>query len=312
MTDSAAPTLYAAFGLSIRSELPLPELPRITAQAGEPDIVIKLGDLSEAWRACEVQDGYYASADGQFLFYVPDVAIYGIRGGMQIVVSPVAGAEEQIVRLYLLGTCMGTVLMQRRILPLHGSAVVIDGQAYAFVGDSGAGKSTLAAAFLNRGYRLLTDDVIAVSPAADGGAPLVTPAYPQQKLWQDSIERLGMEPGRYRHLYQSKYALPVSSGFAANAVPLAGLFELTTTEGEGIELSRYQGLERLAILRLHTYRNFLIPHLAGEQWHFSTVAGMASRVEMYRLQRPSDGFSVRELVDRVLLVALEGEKVMQG
>ncbi len=312
MTDAAAPIPYTAFGLSIRSELRLPELPRTAAQAREPDIVIKIGDLSEAWRACEVQDDYYASADGRFLFYVPDVAIYGIRDGKQIVVSPLAGAEAKIVRLYLLGTCMGTVLMQRRILPLHGSAVVIEGQAYAFVGDSGAGKSTLAAAFMNRGYRLLTDDVIAVSLAAEDSAPHVIPAYPQQKLWQDSIEQLGMETGRYRHLYQSKYALPVSSGFAANAVPLAGIFELTATEGEEVELSRYRGLERLAILRLHTYRNFLIPKLAGEQWHFSTVARMASRVDMYRLQRPSDGFSVHELVDRVLLTALEGEKVMQG
>ena len=307
MTDAAAPTLYTAFGLSIRSELQLPELPRTTSQDDEADINVKFGDLSEAWRACEVQDDYYASAEGQFMFYVPDVAFYGIRDGTHIVVSPLVGAEEKIVRLYLLGTCMGTVLMQRRILPLHGSAVVINGQAYAFVGDSGAGKSTLAAAFVNRGYRLLTDDVVAVSLAADGGAPLVIPAYPQQKLWQDSIEQLGMETGRYRHLYQSKYALPVSSGFAANAVPLAGIFELSATEGDEVGLSRYRGLERLAILRLHTYRHFLIPHLAGEQWHFSTVATMASRVDMFRLQRPSDGFSVQELVDRVLFTVLEGE-----
>ena len=53
--------------------------------------------------------------------------------------------------------------MQRKVLPLHGSAIAINGKAYAIIGDSGAGKSTLALAFLNRGYRLLTDDVIAVS-----------------------------------------------------------------------------------------------------------------------------------------------------
>ena len=57
----------------------------------------------------------------------------------------------------------GALLMQRKILPLHGSAVAIDGKAYAIVGDSGAGKSTLASAFLNKGYQLLSDDVIAVS-----------------------------------------------------------------------------------------------------------------------------------------------------
>ena len=57
---------------------------------------------------------------------------------------------------------MGAILMQRKILPLHGSAIAIDGKAYAIVGDSGAGKSTLASAFLKRGYQLLSDDVITV------------------------------------------------------------------------------------------------------------------------------------------------------
>ena len=62
---------------------------------------------------------------------------------------------------------MGAILMQRKVFPLHGSAIAINGKAYAFVGDSGAGKSTLASAFLNKGYQLLSDDVIAVSLSQD-------------------------------------------------------------------------------------------------------------------------------------------------
>jgi len=312
MADAVGPTLYTAFGLSIRSELRLTELPQTIGKTGAADVEIELGDLSAAWRTYGDPDDYYAYLDGQFLFHVPDVAIYSIRGGKHIVVSPFAGAEEQSLRVYLLGTCMGAILMQRRTLPLHGSAVVIDGQAYAFVGESGAGKSTLAAAFRNRGYRLLSDDVIAVTVGADGNTPIVIPAYPQQKLWQASIDQLGMESDAYRRLYLSKFAIPVDSGFANEAVPLAGVFELTKTEGAKVELSDYQGLERLAILRMHTYRDFLIPHLAGEDWHFSTVAGMASRVGMYRLRRPTAGFSAHELVDRVLRTVLEDKKAMNG
>lgn len=313
MRDTVALNMYKAFGLHIASELSLPELMRTTAQIGEADVEIRLGDLSEDWRATGVQDDFYAFEDDRFLFYVPEVAVYSIRGGRQIIVSPLADAEDKRIRVYLLGTCMGAILMQRRTLPLHGSAVVVNGRAYAFIGESGAGKSTLAAAFLNRGYRLLTDDVIAVAfGGADGSTPVVVPAYPQQKLWQESIEQLGLQSGRNRHLYLSKYAIPVTSGFSSDAVPLCGLFELTRTERDEVALSRCQGLERLALLRLHTYRHYLIPHLAGEQWHFSTVTGMASRVELYRLQRPSVGFSVQELVDAVLRTVLEGEKVMQG
>ncbi|WFR62136.1 hypothetical protein P9222_28415 [Paenibacillus amylolyticus] len=83
--------------------------------------------------------------------------------GKRIVVSPIPGADEKKVRLFILGTCMAVIMMQRGILPLHGSAVVIDGWAYAFVGYSGAGKSTLSAALASRGYPLLTDDVVALT-----------------------------------------------------------------------------------------------------------------------------------------------------
>lgn len=97
------------------------------------------------------------------MFQVADTAIFAIQNGDTIQVSPMAGADEAKIRLFLLGTCMGALLMQRKILPLHGSAIAIDGKAYAFVGHSGAGKSTLASAFINKGFQLLSDDVIAVT-----------------------------------------------------------------------------------------------------------------------------------------------------
>ena len=114
------------------------------------------------------------------------------------------------IRLYVLGTCMGAILMQRKTLPLHGSVIAIDGKAYAIVGDSGAGKSTLASAFLKRGFQLLTDDVIAVS-FSEEGIPFVTPSYPQQKLWSESLDHFGMESNNYQPLIdrEDKFAIPV-------------------------------------------------------------------------------------------------------
>ena len=87
------------------------------------------------------------------MFQVPDTAIFCIKDGNKIIVSPIKGSEEDKIRLYILGTCMGVLLMQRKVLTLHGSAIAIDGKAYAFIGESGAGKSTLASAFIREGYQ---------------------------------------------------------------------------------------------------------------------------------------------------------------
>jgi len=53
---------------------------------------------------------------------------------------------------------------------LHASAVVLGGEAVAFVGGPGAGKSTLANALVAEGAELLTDDVLALEgPRAHPG-----------------------------------------------------------------------------------------------------------------------------------------------
>ncbi|MBD0379732.1 aldolase [Paenibacillus sedimenti] len=306
MVHTVQQTVYQAFGMRLVSELSLPEVLQAAEQKTEADVEIKLGDLSGDWSEFGTPDDFYAYTDHQFLFYVPDTAIFSIRGGKQIIVSPLAGSVEKSIRLYLLGTCMGAILIQRRILPLHGSAVVMNGRAYAFIGDSGAGKSTLAAAFLQNGYPLLSDDVIAIKLDGINNHPIVIPAYPQQKLWQQSIDHLGMEANRYQTIYDSKYAVPVSSNFCAQPVPLAGLFEIVKSEAAEVEMVRHQGLERLAILSYHTYRNFLIPQLGGNDWHFSTIASMGSKVNMYQLRRPSVGLTVHDLISRVLHIVNEG------
>ena len=86
-----------------------------------------------------------------FNFRILLISIF--KDGNKIIVSPLDEIDEDVIRLYILGTCMGAILMQRKILPLHGSAIAINGKAYAIVGDSGAGKSTLASAFLKKGYQ---------------------------------------------------------------------------------------------------------------------------------------------------------------
>lgn len=88
----------------------------------------------------------------------------------------------------LMGPVMGVVLRLRGTVCLHASAVVVDGCAVALVGDSGAGKSTTAAAFAQRGYPVLTDDVLAL--AWRDGRVWVQPAYPRIRLWPRSAEGL--------------------------------------------------------------------------------------------------------------------------
>lgn len=309
MLDSIEKNIYKAFGLTILSEINLPELSQISKQINQADVVVLIDDLSELWFKMEGEHNQFLVKDNIVMFQLPNLATFKIQDGCRITVSPMDGADEDEIRLYVLGTCMGAILMQRRIFPLHGSAVVIQGKAYAFIGDSGAGKSTLAAAFIKKGYQILSDDVIAVSFTQDNHIPIIVPSYPQQKLWQESLNAFGMEVSQYLSLFarETKYAVPVKSQFSTETIPLAGVFELVKTENEGIEICPIQGLERLLMLFRHTYRNFLIPRLGLMDWHFSTSAAIIEKIDTFRLLRSTSEFTAHELVSLVLKNLNKGE-----
>ena len=172
---------------------------------------------------------------------------------------------------------MGILLIQREILPLHGSAISIDGKAYAIVGDSGAGKSTLASEFMTRGYDLLTDDIIPVI-ISNEGKPTVVPSYPQQKLWIESLRQFGMDSSQYRPLFdrEEKFSVPLKNQFCNTPLPLGGVFELVKSVQDGIEIAKITKLNKLQTLSAHTYRNQLISRSEKLEWHFKVISELAS------------------------------------
>lgn len=308
MLETEKRVIYRAFGFKILSDIFLPELIQTNEQEGMVDIEIKINNLSKFNSELADQPYKHMVKENAVMFYIPDVAFFSVEEGKRITVSTVDGADDGLIRLYILGTCMGVILMQRRIFPLHGSAVVIDGKAYAFIGDSGAGKSTLASAFLHEGYQLLSDDIIAVSLSQDN-IPIVTPSYPQQKLWQESLNNFGMETSHYQSIYgrETKYCVPVSSQYSPDPVPLAGVFELVKIENKMVELDPIKKLSGLQTLFNHTYRNFLIPRLELMEWHFSISANIVNQINVYQLRRPISTFSVSQLVDVILDTVNKGE-----
>lgn len=300
------PVQYEAYGLRWLSQFQMPELQIVqnsNQDAGDIDVHIQSADLTTLWKAWNVGNENFVSRDGSLFFRIEDAGIFLIEQGRRIIVNPKQNADEKKVRLFILGTCMAVIMMQRGILPLHGSAVVIDGWAYAFVGHSGAGKSTLSAALASRGYPLLTDDVVALTWDA-GGRAIVSPGYPQQKLWQPSLDGFGMKEENYAtvHAEITKYAIPVQHYFHERAVPLAGIFELNPKPDDvrkPIQLTQVHGLERLHLLCTHTFRSTLVARQGLAQWLFETVSRLSASIEINRLTRSGSEFTAFEMVERI-------------
>jgi len=297
LTSMTGPYLYEAFGLRIRSEFALPELFECDRAGCEVEIV--RASLEETWRRSAARDDIFVMQGANVLFRIPEVGLFSAEGGRTLRVCPLPGGDEERLRLYILGTGMGLILLQRRTLPLHGSCVEIGGKAYVIVGHSGTGKSTLSSVLLSRGYRLLSDDVIPI--VFSGQTPVAVPSYPQQKLWQDSMNELGMTRRDGRPIYnrETKFAVPAHDYFQRESLPLAGVFELVKAKGEPF-IAPIPVLERYYVLFHHTYRNFYVTRAGLMDWHFGTLARFVNRIGVYRIGRSTTAFSAHESADRML------------
>lgn len=127
---------------------------------------------------------------------------------------------------YLLGPIMGFVLLLRGLICLHASAIAIGDEAIALVGPAGAGKSTTAAAFADRGFNILAEDVLTLDDREDRF--LVRPAYPCIRLWPASVKALY---GKENHLPKltpnwDKCYLDLTEQFQREPLPLAAIYEL--------------------------------------------------------------------------------------
>ncbi|HXQ14707.1 MAG TPA: hypothetical protein VN814_08815 [Caulobacteraceae bacterium] len=243
-----------AFGLHFRSELELPEL--APGGVGEPDVTVRLGDVPHQLDgAAKAGRRGWATPDA-FLFEAPGVARYLASGGAEVVVEPCVGAAASHVRTFLLGSVLGALCYQRGLIPLHANAMETDGRAVAIAGSSGAGKSTLAAHLSRRGYRVMGDDVCALSFEADGRV-MVWPGARRFKLWADALAAFGEDTAGLQRVAdrRAKYVLPHERDDAPTPAPLDRIYLLAkAAPGEAGAVRPLGGKAAFEALLANTYR----------------------------------------------------------
>ena len=219
-------SLHTAFGLTIRSEIALLELP---GGSGEPDVEISIGAVRDVARA----DAWTViAAPNDVRGWIPAGGAFRVRDGREIVIDPAHDADARALRLGIVGPLLGVILAQRGKFVLHASTVSIDGRAVAFSGPSGRGKSTLSAALAHAGHPLIADDMTVIDTARE--RPIVQPGFPRVKLWPDSAAALAHDVDELPLLHpdRSKRSLQLESRYQSEPLELARCYLLEDAEEE--------------------------------------------------------------------------------
>lgn len=289
---------YIAFGILIESEIELPEL--IQADVTVPDVVVCFGPVAS--HGIEVRNAgkWFQGCEGSLRFEVEGVGRFLAERGRVITIERAEGASADDIRLFVLGSALGAVLIQRGLLALHGSSVRVSGRAIAFLGDSGVGKSTLANALNQRGVPLIADDLCMIS--TESGLE-VQSGYPQNKLWLDSLAQLNVDPRNLRQVRPSidKRALTISKDlFVRDACPLEKIYVLGVSESNDLRLVSLNGSEAVAGLLGCRYRPYFVERMGLLGREFEQVVQVAKSVDINLLTRSSSRFSLGEVVSLIL------------
>jgi hypothetical protein len=286
---------YRVFGLSVASDLPCPELlPGPTADA---DITFRYGDVPE-WLDNPADSGArWQTAPGLYLLNLPRLARFLVRDGREVLIMPRPEVSEDRLRTFLLSACLSILLHQRKLFALHCSAVQMSGGAVLFSGNSGMGKSTLAGAFLERGCKLLADDMLALT-FDDGDQLIVLPGFPQVKLWADSARALGRSTDGLRRVMPEyeRFIAAEPDRFDPRPAPLRAIYFLRTHNQAGFLLEPLEHTPRFNALLDNTWQKLTLPGLGLREWHFQMAARVAARAYAARITRPQEPLEIAHAV----------------
>ncbi|MDP9054709.1 MAG: hypothetical protein M3N93_10480 [Acidobacteriota bacterium] len=297
-SDSEAAThTYLAWGLVIRSAIPLPEA---TALAnGIPyQATILVGTITrdhEDWKATAC---FVETRHSGYLLRVPGIARFRVSNGSEITIEPELKPDWEAVRLFLLGPVFAALLYQRRLLPLHASAIATNRGGVIFAGGSGVGKSALAAAFNVNGYEVLADEICAVD--CSSGEGMVRPGIPRLLLWPDVIRQLGLTAQDIRSVRAGLNKQHVRVHETRGSLRIHAIYVISVRPSGNFGVAAVEGAEKLRALTDILHGGRFLSSMTSLPDHFALLTSLARTTPVSKMTRPMvcELKEVAELLER--------------
>lgn len=280
----------------LRGECNLPGLRITKAQRRlDPGLPVQISPAGTRW--VELQDG------SLFLQW-PDCSEFIITAdGHTIIAYELGESQEDDLEALLLGPVISFALLKLGVEQIHGTAVVVEGEAVAFIGESACGKSTLAAAFVRAGCRLVTDDLLVLAPG--DGRIWVQPGPHRIKLFPETAREVLEKSGEaaVRSSITPKLLIPLDpANFQATEVPLRGIYVLNFPDAKvRREITVRRLSQRNACIRLlkNNYNTVLMgPDRVAQP--FTLAARIASAVPVKSLSYSRNFASLAQVREAII------------
>ena len=265
---------YLAYGLGIRSRIPLPELSSSDVKC---DVYITIEDDFHIPQCARGKHSYHKLTPDEAILFDRDIGLFLIRKGRQVVINPTPAANMRTIQLYVVGVVMTFLLHQRGHLVLHANSVRVGCNGILFLGPRGCGKSSTAAALYSNGNGIIADDVTAIE--FDEDLVKVPTGYPQLKISRETASLLGYNPEKLIPLPPAipKLGFRTNNRFSNVYTPLKHVYLLKN--GPSFEISPVRAKDAF----LELIQNSIF---AGGRSHFVHCANLIKNVPFFYIRHP--------------------------
>ncbi|NDJ74627.1 MAG: hypothetical protein GYB65_00090, partial [Chloroflexi bacterium] len=309
---------YHLYGLTLASDFVFSV--RLESATGQPDLTFQRVDEPPSRADLSSHTPVYISphrtktgSSVASLYRLPDYHVLRFHGfaeyyvGADTVFGHVLDPRyHYMLEIFFLGNAMSLWLEMHQTLALHASAVEVNGGTIAFLADSRGGKTSLAAQFVQQGFPLVTDDILAI-----GSPPgfLGQRGYPQMRLWPDVAQHF---LGRYQELElvhpdYTKRRVRIGTDFgqfAVSATPLQCIYiperYETTDEHPPITITVVSPAIAIMELLRHSFVARMVDALNMQQQRMQALSVLIRSVPVCTVRFPS-GFDHLPRVQTAIL-----------
>ncbi len=292
---------YLYYGLTVSSEIRLPELTKIDGATveREPDIALTTGDVPETLPHAEIRMPTYEVCHQQFfLLRAPGIARYLVTWPGEVRIEAHIDENDARVRTFILGTVFSLILHQRGLMVMHASAARFGKHTLLFCGPSGAGKSTMAASLANMGGQIISDDISVIDTSKED-SPIILPSMSCVKLWPDVLDMFDMEPKDKELLSLNKYH--VEFDICLSPAPVTHLFQLEKANpGQTNAVAFNQGQQALRVVSKNIYRPRIVAKMQLSSRKHADAATLAASICVGTIKRAKNLEAIHETADWLL------------
>ncbi|MEG2656724.1 MAG: hypothetical protein RSA29_13585 [Clostridium sp.] len=307
---------YTVYGINLDSDIEVVEfVTRHRISEEKNRVILGYGQLSEEIKNNIGKGSRIEVSKGNTWFYIEGVATYWIENGTSIIVEPCEHCDRNLMKIYIMGSVLGFLLLQRQVLAIHGGTVVMDGQGIIFTGNRGAGKSTLTTALGQKGYSFVSDDVATINIESKTS---VEPGFPFHKLCVDALESMNYDKEKcidFKGDGKIKYLVIDMEGFHGEKASLSAICEIAIGDVEKVEIEEVLGREKFNKIIKNIYRTEYISRMDGmKPSYFKQCVKVAKDIKFFKITRPRDKYTVDEQIQIIEKVfgADKSQRAMGG